>query len=127
MAENIYTKIAKLSGKDVRLVRTAAHHPFEFVSNVMADMEDHRPIRLRYLGAFIPKPHWRKGMKSVKKVGYPKEGDNIYARVPVFKFNKYYRGTKKGSIEDGNFISEDGTVKCPVNEVMFWVKSSFSE
>jgi hypothetical protein len=120
MAENIYSQISKLKGKDVRLVRTAAHHPFSFFSKVMEDMDDHRPVRFRYLGAFVVKPYWRKGLQKTAKVGLPSEGVEIWARVPETKYNKIYINLKTGIVTEGNFISGDGLVNCPVAEVKFW-------
>lgn len=120
MAESIYSQIGKRMGKDVRLVRAAAHHPFEFFSKVMEDPSDHRPVRFRYLGAFYVKPYWRKGLRNINKIGPPPEGDEIWARVPENKFNKTYINLKKGTVIEERFLSEDGTVNCPLSEVQFW-------
>jgi hypothetical protein len=120
MADKIYSQISKLSGKDVRLVRAAAHHPFSFFSNVMANTHDHRPVRFRYLGAFAVKPNWRKGLKKIDIAGIPSEGAEIYARVPEQKYNKTYINLKKGTIIEGNFESNDGLVVCPISEIRFW-------
>lgn len=127
MAESIYFKIGKLVGRDARLVRTVAHHPFSFFSKVIEDMEDHRPVRFRYLGAFTVKPYWRKGLLKSSKFGYPCDGDKIYARVPEQKYNKTYINLKQGTIVNGQFESFDGSVKCPVSQVQFWVKLSSSD
>jgi hypothetical protein len=120
MAENIYSQIGKIVGKDVRLVRAAAHHPFEFYSKIMEDPKDHRPIRFRYLGAFFVKPYWRKGLRNINKIGPPPEGVEIWARVPEVKFNKTYINLKKGIVNEEGFSATDGSVKCPLSEVQFW-------
>jgi hypothetical protein len=120
MAESIYFQIGKTMGKDVRLVRAAAHHPFEFFSKIMEDPLDHRPIRFRYLGAFYVKPYWRKGLRNSAKIGPPPEGEEIWARVPVQKFNKTYINLKKGIVNNDEFTSIDETVKCPSSDVKFW-------
>lgn len=120
MTDKIYSQISKLSGKDVRLVRAAAHHPFSFFTNVMIDTHDHRPVRFRYLGSFMVKPNWRKGLKKVDIVGIPMEGAEIYARVPELKYNKMYINLKKGCIKEGSFESNDGLVVCPISEIKFW-------
>ena len=121
MAESIYNKIGKLKGKDVRLVRNAAHHPFGFFSKAMADVKDHRPVRFRYLGIFATKPYWRKGLKKSSKFGFPNEGDEIYARVPEKKFSKTYINLKTGKIINGRFEAFDASMSCPLSEVQFWV------
>ena len=122
MAESIYNKIGKKMGKDVRLVRAAAHHPFEFFSNVMEDPTDHRPVRFRYLGVFFVKPYWHKGLKKSSKFGLPEDGSTIWARVPEHKFNKTYINLKSGYIKNGIFESDDGNVECPVEQVQFWTE-----
>jgi hypothetical protein len=122
MAETIYGQISKQTGKDVRLVRAAAHHPFEFFSRVMADPQDHRPFRFRYLGVFFVKPWWYKGLRSTKKVGLPPDKVMIMARVPEEVRGKVYINTKKGMTEDGWFTSMDGKFKCPSTEILFWVQ-----
>ena len=124
MALNIYSQISKQTGKDVRLVRAAAHHPFEFLTQVMVDPKDHRPMRLRYLGAFFVKPYWRKGLKRAEKIGVPEDGVMIWARVPEHKFNKTYMSLKFGFVNNGIFTSDDGNVVCPVSDVQFWTKVS---
>jgi len=124
MADNIYSKIGKATGKDVRIVRAAAHHPFEFFGRVMEDPEDHRPVRLRYLGVFFVKPYWRKGLMKTSKVGLPENGDNIWARVPEQKYSKTYINLKQGKVKEGTFISTDGNVECPVTQIQFWKKLS---
>jgi len=120
MAEVIYKQISKLVGKDVRLVRTAAHHPFNFFSDVMENTKNHRPVRFRYLGAFMVKPNWRKGLQKVDKIGYPNEGDVIYAKVPEFKYKKVYSNLKRGFIKEGDFHADDGSVICKLGEIKFW-------
>jgi hypothetical protein len=120
MAESIYSQIGKQMGKDVRLVRAAAHHPFEFFSKVMEDPEDHRPVRFRYFGAFFVKPYWRKGLKNPAKVGYPTEGQPIWARVPEKKFNKIYINLKQGQIIGQEFHANDESVVCPITDIAFW-------
>lgn len=127
MADNIYSQISKLTGKDVRLVRTVAHHPFNFFSKVMEDCRDHRPVRFRYLGSFMVKPNWRKGLKKTTEIGLPSEGDEIYARVPEEKFNKTYINLKRGRIEKGKFISDDGCVVCDLIDIKFWSLTIDSE
>lgn len=123
MAESIYNKIGKQLGYDARLVRTAAHHPFSFLARVIEDPKDYRPIRLRYLGAFVPKPIWRKGMKKVKVIGLPVEGACIYARVPEEKYGRQYINLKRGRIEGGRFIADDNSVNCSIGEVVAWVST----
>lgn len=122
MAESVYSKIGKEVGRDVRFVRAVAHHPFEFFSKVMADPQDHRPIRFRYLGVFFVKPYWHKGLRNSAKVGLPPDGTEIWARVPVLKFNKKYNNLKQGKVERSTFIALDGSVECPVEQVQFWTK-----
>ena len=120
MAETIYGKIGKSVGKDVRLVRAVAHHPFEFFAKVMADKDDHRPMRFRYLGAFAVKPYWHKGLRNSKKIGLPEDGTHIWARVPVDSENKKKAKLKEGNIKGGRFISSDCMIECPVEDVQFW-------
>lgn len=120
MVDNIYTRISKETGKDVRIIRAAAHHPFKFLSERIADKEDHRPVRLRYLGAFFVKPYWHKGLQKSSKIGLPPEGSFIWARVPEKKYSKTYINLKEGLIDNGRFISTDGSVDCSVSEVQFW-------
>ena len=120
MAESIYNQIGKIVGKDVRLVRAAAHHPFEFYSKIMEDPQDHRPIRFRYLGAFFVKPYWRKGLRRTDKIGPPPTGVEIWARVPELKFNKVYINLKKGIVNEKDFVAIDGSVTCPISDVQFW-------
>jgi hypothetical protein len=127
MKGDIYNQISKLSGKDVRLVRAAAHHPFGFFTEVMGNQRDHRPVRFRYLGAFMVKPNWRKGLKKTELVGLPNEGDVIYARVPELKYNKVYTNLKKGFINRGMFESFDRLVTCKLSDIKFWVLAIESE
>lgn len=127
MTDKIYSQISKLSGKDVRLVRNAAHHPFSFFTSVMADNHDHRPVRFRYLGAFMVKSHWRKGLKKTSIIGIPNEGDVIYARVPEQKYNKIYINLKRGCIKEGNFEADDLSVVCPISDIKFWSLAIESE
>jgi hypothetical protein len=118
--ESIYAQIGKTVGKDARVTRKVAHHPFDFLSKSMADMEDHRPIRIRYLGAFVTKPHWRKGMKKSSEVGFPLEGDCVYAKVPEEKYGRMYENLKLGTVKNARFIADDGTVNCNVMDVVWW-------
>ena len=128
MAESIYKKIGNIVGKDMRLTRTAAHHPFEFFTKVMEDPHDHRPVRFRYLGAFSVKSYWRKGLQKTAKVGLPEDGSCIYARVPEHKYNKTYLNLKEGKVYGDRFKSDDGNVDCSIKEIQFWVKlSNFDE
>jgi hypothetical protein len=122
MAINIYSKIAKETGLDARLVRTVAHHPFEFFSKVMSDPYDHRPVRFRYLGVFFVKPYWHKGLQNVKKIGLPNDGDLIWARIPESKFGRVYINLKQGVVVGRTFISED--YACPISEILFWTKQT---
>jgi hypothetical protein len=122
MAENIYAQIGKRVGKDARLVRAVARHPFEFFSKIMTDPQDHRAFRFRYLGVFFVKPYWHKGLRNTTKVGLPPENTNIYARVPELRFNKVYINLKKGKVENGIFNADDNSVICPVDEIRFWVE-----
>jgi hypothetical protein len=124
MAENIYSNIGKTTGKDVRLVRAAAHHPFEFFNKVMEDPQDHRPVRFRYLGVFYVKPYWCKGLRNTVKIGPPPEGDTIWARVPEQKFGKTYINLKRGIYKGGVFTSEDSTINCSLSDVKFWGPTS---
>jgi hypothetical protein len=50
----------------------------------------------------------------------PKDGSIMYARAPEKKFNKVYINLKKGLVKDGFFTSEDGTVKCFIEDVQKW-------
>lgn len=122
MAETIYGQISKQTGKDVRLVRAAAHHPFEFFSRVMADPQDHRPFRFRYLGVFFVKPWWYKGLRSTKKVGPPPDDATIMAKVLEEVNGKVYKNMKEGKTKEGVFTSSDNKVKCLSSEVLFWTK-----
>lgn len=126
MRENIYSKISKETGRDMRHIRIVAHHPFEFFTKRMIDMQDHRPMRFRYLGAFLPKVNWRKGLANVTKIGYPEANADIWAKVPEAKFNKTYMNLKQGTIsEDGNtFTANDNSVVCSTKEIGFWVPSN---
>jgi hypothetical protein len=126
MAESIYRTIGKEIGKDVRLVRTAAHHPFEFFSELMEDPSDHRPMRFRYLGVFYVKPYWHKGLKRSRRFGYPEEGDIIWAKVPEQVKGKTYCNLKFGRILEGQFIADDKSVTCPLIDVEFWVRDADS-
>jgi hypothetical protein len=118
--ESVYAQIAKVVGKDARVVRKVAHHPFDFLSKSMADMNDHRPIRIRYLGAFITKYYWRKGMSKPSEIGFPNEGDVIYAKVPEKKYNKMYENLKVGTVQNARFIAEDESVECDIKEITWW-------
>jgi len=120
MADNIYSEISKKVGKDVRLVRKVAHHPFDFFAKSMADVNDHRPVRLRYLGIFATKDYWRKGMTRSSEGGLPTEDMEIYARVPEVKFNKTYMNLKRGCTKKDQFMAEDGSVTCDLKEVEWW-------
>ena len=122
MVDNVYSKIGKEVGRDVRFVRAVAHHPFEFFSKIMEDPQDHRPMRFRYLGVFFVKPYWRKGLRNSAKIGLPQDGEEIWARVPEKKFNKVYNKLKQGKVERSTFFAVDGSVECPVEQVQFWVK-----
>ena len=122
MADNIYAKIAKEVGKDVRLVRKVAHHPFDFFAKSMADVNDHRPVRFRYLGIFASKDYWRKGMTRSSEGGFLPEDMEIYARVPEFKesHNRTYINLKRGWTKKGRFKADDGTVDCDIKDVSWW-------
>jgi hypothetical protein len=120
MAENIYVQISKKVGKDVRLVRKVAHHPFDFFSRSMANVVDQRPVRLRYLGIFAPKDYWRKGMTKSIEGGFPPENVQIFARVPELKFNKVYINLKEGMVNNNIFKSVDGNVSCDISLVEWW-------
>lgn len=50
-------------GVDPRVVRLVVDYPFLFIKRKMADDEDDRPIRLRYLGAFVQK-EFKNGKKQ---------------------------------------------------------------
>jgi hypothetical protein len=116
MGDNIYVQIAKEVGRDVRLVRKVTHHPFDFFSRVMADVNDHRPVRFRYLGVFPTKDYWRKGMTK----GIPPEGGPIYAKAPEVKFDKIYINLKEGNVENSRFLSTDGCVNCDSALIEWW-------
>jgi hypothetical protein len=114
--DNIYMQISKKVGKDVRVVRKVTHHPFDFFSKVMSDVNDHRPVRFRYLGVFAAKDYWRKGMTK----GVPPEGGPIYARAPEQKFERTYINLKEGTVKDSRFISTDGNVDCDSSLIEWW-------
>lgn len=116
---NIYTQLAKKYNKDVRFIRRVAHHPFDFLHQTISDPDDHRPIRLRYVGVFYVKPYWKKAMTNTR-AGLPMEGSIVYARAPEKKYNKTYINLKKGLVQDGFFISEDGNVRCFIEDVQKW-------
>lgn len=116
---NIYNQLAKKYNKDVRFIRRITHHPFDFLHKKITDPDDHRPVRLRYVGVFYVKPYWRKEMISTRR-DLPIDGSIIYARAPEKKFNKVYINLKKGLVKDGFFISEDGTVRCFIEDVQKW-------
>ena len=120
MSENIYKQISNKVGKDVRLVRKVAHHPFDFFSRSMANVNDHRATRLRYLGVFYAKDYWRKGMVKPIEDNYPEEGESIYARVPEERYGKTYINLKKGKVENKSFISEDGSLTCDSSRIEWW-------
>jgi hypothetical protein len=120
MADNIYMQISKKVGRDVRLVRKVTHHPFDFLSRQMADVNNHKHIRLRYLGVFATKDYWRKGMTRSSEGGFPPEGIEVYARVPEVKFNREYINLKQGIVKDSGFISSDGNVECDLALVEWW-------
>jgi len=122
MRENIYADISKKVGKDMRLVRMAAHHPFDFFEKVMASRSDHRPFRFRYLGAFMVKPYWYKGLKRTEKVGYPKDGMIIQAKVPEEKYGKTYYNLKRGQVMMDAFKGLDEPYVCSVKDIKFWVE-----
>lgn len=122
MLNNVYSRISKQTGVDARIVRAAAHHPFKFFSEVMMDPNNHRPVRFRYLGAFFVKPYWHKGLKKTSKVGYPAEGDNVWARVPEQKYNKTYINLKEGTIKGTEFVSNSENYSCPTSDIQFWTK-----
>lgn len=117
--DNIYTRLAEKYKRDVRFIRRVTHHPFDFLSQTISDPDNHRPVRLRYLGIFYVKPYWRKDMKSIKEA-VPEEGKALYARVPELKFNKVYINLKKGKVENEIFISDDLSVVCPTHEIRRW-------
>jgi len=116
---NIYTQLAKKYNKDVRFIRRITHHPFDFLHQKIVDPDDHRPIRFRYVGVFFVKPYWKKAMNNTR-AGLPKDGSIVYARAPEKKFNKTYINLKKGLAKDGFFISEDGNVRCLIEEIQKW-------
>jgi hypothetical protein len=120
MANNIYVTIAKEVGKDVRVVRKVSHHPFDFFAKSMADVNDHRPVRLRYLGVFACKDYWRKGMVRCSEAGYPTTDMEIYAKAPEVKFDKKYMNLKRGWAKNNRFIADDGTVDCDLKEIEWW-------
>lgn len=53
----LVNKLAKQHGVDPRVVRLVVDYPFLFTKRKIADIEDDRPIRLRYLGAFVQKQY----------------------------------------------------------------------
>lgn len=120
MADNIYVKISKKVGKDVRLVRKVTHHPFDFLSRQMADVNNHKHVRLRYLGVFATKDYWRKGMTKTDTGIFPPENEEIYARVPEYKFNREYINLKQGIVKDSKFISNDNDVECDSYKIEWW-------
>ena len=120
MSENIYAQIAKQVGKDVRLVRKVAHHPFDFFAKSMADVNDHRPVRFRYLGIFACKDYWRKGMTRSSEGGLPTEDMEIYARAPEMKVAREYINLKRGWVKNDRFLSEDGNVDCGLSRIEWW-------
>jgi hypothetical protein len=120
MADNIYMQISKKVGRDVRLVRKVTHHPFDFLSRQMADVNNHKNVRFRYLGVFAAKEYWRKGMTKTDTGLFPPEGMEIYARVPETKFDKVYINLKQGIVKDSRFLSNDGEVDCDLQLVEWW-------
>ena len=122
MRESIYFQISKKVGKDMRLVRLAAHHPFDFFERVMSSPTDHRPFRFRYLGAFMVKPYWYKGLRASAKVGFPVEGDEVQAKVPEIKYGRKYHNLKHGVIKGDKFIGLDEEYSCDVKDILLWVK-----
>lgn len=116
---NIYVELGKKYNKDVRFIRRICHHPFDFLSQKIKDPDDHRPIRLRYVGIFFVKPYWRKAMQNTR-AGLPEEGRIIYARAPEKRFEKTYINLKKGVHKEGFFLSEDETVRCFIEDVQKW-------
>lgn len=116
---NIYVQLAKKYNKDARFIRRVAHHPFDFLHQKISDPDDHRPVRLRYVGVFYIKPYWRKEMINTR-AGLPENNSVIFARAPEKRFNKNYINLKKGTVLDGIFASEDGMIVCPIEEVQKW-------
>ena len=63
----IVKKIAKEKGLDERVVRLIVDSQFKLVRDVMADKEDLRPIRLRYLALFALKSRFKDAKEYKKK------------------------------------------------------------
>jgi hypothetical protein len=66
--DRILKSIALNAFKDTRIVKTIVHHPFMFVKKVMADPDDYRPIRIRFLGVFVMK--YMKNKEMLRKYSY---------------------------------------------------------
>lgn len=64
-------------GIDSRVVRTVASFPFKFLKHVMADHNDTRPVRIRYLGAFVQKELYNKTLRADTMVNEMLKDENI--------------------------------------------------
>jgi len=60
----LINKLSREHGVDPRVVQLVVDYPFSFARKRMADDEDDRPIRLRYLGVFVKKG--KHGKEEVK-------------------------------------------------------------
>lgn len=50
--DQIIKDISLRKMKDIRVIRLIAHYPLKFLKDKMQNMEDWRPVRIRYFGVF---------------------------------------------------------------------------
>lgn len=53
--DKLVKQLSKKHGIDPRVVRLIADYPIKFFKHVAGDDTDLRPVRIRYMGVFIPK------------------------------------------------------------------------
>lgn len=60
-----FASIARQTGLDPRVVKHIALHPFRFLSHVMVDDTDHRPVRINFFGVFMEKKEYLKALNDL--------------------------------------------------------------
>jgi hypothetical protein len=98
--DKILKHLSLIKFKDLRVIQAIAYHPLLFAKHKMADPDDYRPIRIRYLGAFVQKYMHNKEMhkkssyiltqvklhpKLIKLFVDPDTGDPFFANITEFK------------------------------------------
>ena len=79
--EETIKRLARKYNIDPRVVRLVVDYPFKFTKERMADMEDWRPIRIRYLAVFLPKSAGNEYTKS-SEVAKQSNGNYKYTKQP---------------------------------------------